>query len=196
MRGIPFDYGRKRRGGIFRCKSDRNERSGLFVTLIVRSIRCPTGYRSLAFPPIRFIGTSIERIGSIETVDRLLMRRGFHPRCRANNSLRRVENAAVVRRRRRRRRTAAGALLLLLLCIYLRDRTKDTIFMAVKGQWNWNWRKLIDWKLLDWREINFRLLNVMFKSCVLILHILIETCCDIIAGICRDDIKSFEISWI
>lgn len=109
--GIPFDYGRKRaRRGIFRCKSDRNERSGLFATLIVRRndrFDAPLDI-DRAFPPIRFIRTSIERIGSIETVDRLLTRRGFHPRCRANNSLRRVENAAVVRRRRRRRRTAAS----------------------------------------------------------------------------------------
>lgn len=128
--GIPFDYGRKRaRRGIFRCKSDRNERSGLFATLIVRRndrFDAPLDI-DRAFPPIRFIRTSIERIGSIETVDRLLTRRGFHPRCRANNS--RSPSKASSKNGRQ----LAGALLL-LLCIYLRDRTKDTIFMAVKGR--------------------------------------------------------------
>lgn len=136
---------------------------------IVRSSKPidPIGYRLVDRPCIPsildFIPTPVERIGSIETVgDRLLCDEIPIQRYRANNSPPCRKCGRLCSKKRRLRGTgSAGTLLFLLLCIYLRDCTKDcTIFMAVKGQWNWNWRKPIDWKLLDWREINFRLLNI------------------------------------
>lgn len=67
-------FWKRKRRGIFRCKSDRNERSGLFVTLIVhRTDRSDTRLDIDCWPDaivrsLDFISTSIERIGSIETV--------------------------------------------------------------------------------------------------------------------------------